>query len=171
MEINTTQFQVTAHTGAGNTNTAIPGVAECLSLFNLCRVTKYEVAMYFTANTATTTIRPYLPVILSCVDHDDVTPIASIGDICQYNKMLTQQLGNARGSDPGVKQSCIPMVAVSNGTYSNVIVASPWVSTALPVSFLGLKYWFDNPNTGVSATTIGSVLFLVKLHMEFKEPK
>lgn len=171
MEIYTTQFQVTAHTGAGNTNTAIPGIAECLSLFNLCRITSYEVSMYFTANTATTTIRPYLPVILSVTDPDDFTPIASIGDICQYNKMVTQQLGNMRGADPAVKQSCSPSVALTNNGFSNVIVRSPWVSTAQPAVYQGLKYWFNNPNAGVSATTIGKVDFVVKIHFEFKEPK
>jgi len=165
-----TSLSQIAKTGGGATTTAaFSGFAELSSLFDLYRIVKLRVTMYYTANTqeATPAAVPAagMPVIYYAEDNSDGQAPGAVTSIMEYGNVKSFQFG---GGNNKLVINITPRALNTASFGTPQAPASTWYTTNNSnQEFYGLKFWI--PQTGTAATATGNFVVMIDQFMQFKD--
>lgn len=113
-----------------------------------------------------------LPVCHVVKDYDDYNA-TGLPSMQQYDSYQVMQFGNSSGAQNGsqiirVKPRFAAVVQTMSGTAVGLDMKAPWLDCSqTQVNHYGLKFLFDNPNTGANLA-IGALTFYVKYHFKMR---
>lgn len=148
----------------------LPNVTEFTGLFDQYKITKVSVRVIFSGNSSDpVTPTLCLPVVHQVNDYNS-TGALTLSDYQEYPEMKTHQLGQ----DKRIAWSFVPHVRGDLLTIGGVLSSSannmpcPWIDcTSSTIQMLGTRLFLNNLGRNTNQD-IGSIMFLVDYHMEFK---
>jgi len=141
-----------------------PNNASYPTLFDLVRITKVEVAGYYSFTVATAAANPIMPVFYSAVDYDTDTNPTTTSAVLAYDNSKYMQANSA--GIPFVKEQFSPRVLNSLGVGGSNTVMPPgtWIDSA---SASTPHYGLFIAAEGLTVASAGNINLIATIHYEW----
>lgn len=156
--------------GSASFGPLLPNSSEFTVLFDQYRIRKVDIRLIFSNNDSNvSTPNATLPVVHCYNDYND-TLGKTLSNVQEYPAMQTYQLGKERdirwSLTPHVRSDVLTNTGLTSASAMNI--TSPWIDTSSNnIEHLGTRIYLNTLGR-TSAADLGSVLFLIDYHLEFK---